>query len=150
VDWFVGAFHISPGILYLKNAMSAPAFVGAGQTFVLGSQTFLNSVDDPVTGSSSVVYPHTFAPLLLFGYGNVLPRMGRHLSLPVEVGIAYTGAPQINLDLNGTACVPNGCVTFSQSTDAESSLKQENHILNEDLKHYPYFPIASVGLSYRF
>ena len=150
VDWFFGPFHVSPGVLYLKNNMSAPASVGPGQTFVLGTQTFLNSVDDPVTGSSSVIYPRTFSPMLLFGYGNLLPRTGQHLSFPVEVGFAYTGAPVINLNLNGTACVTNGCVTFSQSTDAQGSLKQEIQILNDDLKHYSIFPIVSLGLAYRF
>lgn len=150
LDWFVGGFHISPGFLYFKNAMSAPVFVGPGKTFVLGTQTFLNSVDDPVTGSSYVIFPRTIAPLLLFGYGNLLPRHGEHLSLPVEVGVAYTGTAQINVDLNGTACVTNGCVNFSQNADAQKFLKQEINILNEDLKHYPVFPIVSLGLAYRF
>jgi hypothetical protein len=150
LDWFIGRFHISPGLLYVKNSMSAPTFVGPGQTFVLGKQTFLNSVDDPVTGSSSVIFPRTFAPLLLLGYGNLLPRSGEHLSLPIEVGVAYTGAAQINVALNGTACVTDGCVNFSQNADAQKFLKQEVQILNEDLKHYPVFPIVSLGLAYRF
>jgi hypothetical protein len=150
LDWFVGSFHISPGFLYLRNSMTAPVFVGPGKTFVLGTQTFLNSVDDPVTGSSYVIFPRTIAPLLLFGYGNLLPRHGERLSLPVEVGVAYTGAAQINVDLNGTACVTNGCVNFSQNADAQKFLKQEINILNEDLKHYPVFPIVSLGLAYRF
>jgi len=150
LDWFMGGFHISPGFLYFKSGMTAPTSVGPGRTFVLGTQTFLNSVDDPVTGSSSVIYPRKFAPLLLFGYGNLLPRSGQHLSLPVEVGVAYTGAPLINVALNGTACVTDGCVNFSQNADAQKFLKQEIQILNEDLKHYPVFPIATVGLAYRF
>jgi hypothetical protein len=150
LDWFVGKFHVSPGFLYLKNGMSAPAFVGPGQTFVLGTQTFLNSVDDPVSGSSSVIYPRTFAPLLLLGFGNLLPRGGERLSLPVEFGVAYSGAPQISVALNGTACTTDGCVNFSQNADAQKFLKQEINILNEDLKHYPVFPIVSVGLAYRF
>ena len=150
LDWFIGRFHISPGVLYVKNSMSAPSFVGPGQTFVLGTQTFLNSVDDPVSGSSSVIFPRTFAPMLLLGYGNLLPRSGEHLSLPVEVGVAYTGAAKINVALNGTACVTNGCVNFSQNADAQKFLKQEIQILNEDLKHYPVFPIVSLGLAYRF
>jgi hypothetical protein len=150
LDWFIGRFHISPGFLYVKNSMAAPAFVGPGQTFVLGTQTFLNSVDDPVNGSSSVVYPRTFAPMLLLGYGNLLPRSGEHLSLPIEVGVAYTGAPVISVALNGTACVTNGCVNFSQNADAQKFLKQEIDILNEDLKRYPVFPIVSLGLAYRF
>ena len=99
--------------------MTAPVSVGPGQTFVLGTQTFLNSVDDPASGSSSVIYPRTFAPLLMLGYGNLLPRSGEHLSLPIEVGVAYTGAPQISVALNGTACVSDGCVNFSQNADAQ-------------------------------
>jgi hypothetical protein len=150
LDWFVGGFHISPGFLYFKSRMSAPAFAGPGQTFVLGTQTFLNSVDDPVNGTSSVIYPRTFSPLLLLGYGNLLPRRGGHITLPVEVGVAYTGAPQISVALNGTACTTEGCVNFSQNADAQKFLKQEVQILNEDLKHYPVFPIVSVGLAYRF
>jgi hypothetical protein len=150
LDWFMGNFHISPGFLYFKSGMKAPVSVGPGKTFVLGTQTFLNSVDDPASGSSSVIYPRTFAPLLLFGYGNVLPRTRQHLSLPIEAGVAYTGAPVINVALNGTACVTDGCVNFSQSADAQKFLKQEIQILNEDLKHYPVYPVVTVGLAYRF
>jgi hypothetical protein len=151
LDWFpIGGLHVSPGMLYLKNSMSAPASVGPGQTFVLGSQTFTNSVDDPVSGTSSVVYPHAFAPLLLLGYGNIIPRTGRHLSIPFEFGAAYTGAPKINVALTGTACAPNGCLSFSGSSAAQASLKQEIYNLNEDLKRYPLFPIVSLGLAYHF
>jgi hypothetical protein len=151
LDLFLArGFHISPGILYVKNTMSAPASVGPGQTFVLGSQTFLNSVDDPVSGSSSVVYPHAFAPMLLIGYGNIIPRSGRHISVPIEIGAAYTGAPQISVALTGTACTTNGCVNFAGNSEAQTSLKQEINILNEDLKRFPVFPIVSVGFAYHF
>jgi hypothetical protein len=151
LDLFLGhGLHISPGILYFKNTMSAPASVAPGQTFVLGSQTFLNSIDDPVSGSSSVVYPRTFAPMLLLGFGNIIPRSGRHLSVPFEFGVAYSGAPKINVALNGTACTTDGCVSFAQNAQAQTFLKQEIYNLNEDLKRFPVFPIVSLGLAYRF
>ena len=151
LDIFPGhGLHISPGILYFKSSMSAPANVGPGQTFVLGSQTFLNSVDDPVSGYSTVVFPRTFAPMLLIGYGNIIPRSGRHLSVPFEFGVAYTGAAKINVALNGTACTTDGCVNFAQNTQAQTFLKQEIYNLNEDLKRYPVFPIVSLGVAYRF
>lgn len=152
LDWFPTGrkFHISPGILYVKNTLSAPASVGPGQTFVLGTQTFVNSVDDPMSGSASVIYPHKYAPMLLFGFDNLIPRSGRHLSFPIEVGAAYTGAPQISVTLTGTACVTDGCVSFGASAPAQSFVKQEVHVLNEDLKRYPVFPIVSIGAAYRF
>jgi hypothetical protein len=151
IDWFLGkGLHISPGFLYVKNSMSAPASVGPGQKFVLGTQTFTNSVDDAVNGTSSVVFPRKFAPLLLIGYGNILPRSGRHLSFPFEMGVAYTGAAVIAVSLNGTACTTEGCVNFATNQQAQTFLKQEVHNLNEDLKRYPVFPIVSIGVAYRF
>jgi hypothetical protein len=152
LDWFpLGrSFHVSPGILYVKNTLSAPASVGPGQTFVLGTQTFVNSIDDPMSGSASVIYPHSYAPMLLLGFGNLIPRSGRHLSFPIEFGAAYTGAPQISVALTGTACVTDGCVSFGASAPAQTFVKQEVHVLNEDLKRYPVFPIVSIGMSYHF
>ena len=79
LDWFPlhSGFHISPGILYVKNTLAAPASVGVGQAFELGKQPFINSVDDPVTGTSAVVVPRKFAPMLLFGFSNIIPRTGQ-------------------------------------------------------------------------
>ena len=151
VDWFpLPAVHVSSGILWFKNSMSAPVGVPPGQTFTLGGQKFLNSIDDPVTGNASVVYSHSFAPLLLVGLGNIIPRSGRHLAFPFEIGAAYTGSPQINLNLTGTICTTDGCVNLSQNAEARTSLKQEIQKLNKDLSSYPLFPIVSMGASYRF
>ena len=151
VDWFLSKnLHISPGVLYVNNAMSASASVGPGKTFVLGTQTYTNSVDDPVSGVSGVVFPHKFAPLLLIGYGNILPRSGKRLTFPIEIGVAYTGASVIDVGLNGTACTTQGCFNFASSQKAQSDLKQEIYNLNEDLKHYPVFPIVSIGVAYHF
>jgi hypothetical protein len=152
LDWFPGnrRFHISPGILYGKNSMSAPASVGPGQTFVLGTQQFTNSVDDPVSGSSSVVFPRKFAPMLLLGLGNIIPRTGRHLSIPFEFGVAYTGAAKIQVALDGTACTTKGCVDFGSNAEAQADLKQEVNNLNEDLKRFPVYPILSLGVAYHF
>jgi hypothetical protein len=152
LDWFPlhSEFHVSPGILYVKNTLAAPASVGAGKPFELGSQPFINSVDDPVAGTSSVIVPRKFAPLLLFGFGNIIPRTGRHFSVPVEFGAAYTGAPQINVALDGTACTTQGCVAFASDAQAQASLKQEVHNLNEDLKRVPFYPILSMGVAYHF
>jgi hypothetical protein len=152
LDWFPlrDSFHISPGIMYVKNTLTAPASVGPGQNFELGSQPFINSVDDPVSGYSSVVFPRKYAPMLLLGFGNIIPRSGKHLSFPVEFGAAYTGAPQISVALNGSACTPQGCVSFAANKEAQDSLKQEVYLLNEDLKRVPVYPIVSVGVAYHF
>ncbi len=152
VDWFPGhrSFHISPGILYLRSSISAPSSVPAGQPFTLGDQAFTNSVNDPVAGTAQVVFPRRVAPMLTVGFGNILPRSGRHFSVPFEVGAAYTGAAQINVTLNGTACTSDGCFTFADNAEAQASLKQEVHDINETMKKFPIYPILSLGFAYRF
>jgi hypothetical protein len=152
LDWFPRGtlIHVSPGILWGKNAMTAPVSVAPGQTFTLGSQTFLNSIDDPITGSSTATYSHSFSPLILVGLDNIIPRSGRRLSFPFEIGIVYTGSPQLNLNLGGTICTTDGCVNLSQNIDAQNSLKQEIRNLNKDLNSYPVFPIVSMGIGYHF
>jgi hypothetical protein len=152
LDWFPmhGGFHISSGILHAQNAISAITSVPAGQNFSLGDQTYLNSVADPVKGTMSVVYPRSFSPLLLLGFGNILPRSSRHLSIPLEAGVAYTGAPTINVNLAGTACTSDGCASFTNNAEAQTSLQQEIRKINEDLKRVPVYPILSLGLAYHF
>jgi hypothetical protein len=152
LDWFpLGhSFHVSPGILYAKNAVSSTATVPAGQNFSLGDQDFVNSVVDPVHGNMSLAYPRNFSPMLLLGFGNILPRTSRRLSLPVELGVAYTGAPTINVNLTGTACTNQGCTSFATNSETQASLTQEIQKINEDLKRVPVYPILSMGVAYHF
>ncbi len=152
LDWFPTrhGFHISSGILYTKNNISSIASVPAGQNFSLGDQSYINSAGDPVHGTMTAVYPHNVSPMLLIGFGNVLPRNGRHFSVPFEVGVAYTGAPVINVNLIGSACTTQGCVSFANNAEAQASLKREIQTLNEDLKRIPVYPILSLGLAYHF
>lgn len=152
LDWFPTrhGFHISPGILYSRNNVSSIATVPAGQSFSLAGQSYINSVGDPVNGTMTVVFPHNVSPMLLLGFGNVLPRNGRHFSVPVELGIAYTGTPVVNVNLIGLACTNQGCFSFADNPEAQASLKQEIRNLNEDLKRLPVYPILSLGLAYHF
>jgi hypothetical protein len=88
--------------------------------------------------------------MLLFGFGNIIPRNGSHFSFPVEFGAAYTGAPQMSVSLNGTACTKDGCADFGTNTQAQTFLKQEVNDLNSDLRSFPFYPIVSIGVAYHF
>jgi hypothetical protein len=151
-DWFPfhGAFHISPGILYFHNTIAATASVAAGQPFQLSDTSYINSVDDPVSGSASITYAHNIAPTLTIGMGNLIPRTGRHFSVPFEVGVAYLGAAQMAVNLAGTACTTQGCFNAATDPDTQSSLRQEVLDLNNDLAKFKFYPIISLGFGYRF
>jgi len=152
LDWFPGvhSFHISPGLLYLRNTSSAALTVAPGQEFTFGDEAFINSIGDPVNGKMSVVFPHSLCPLLLVGFGNVLPRSSRRISVPFELGAAYTGAAVASANLTGTACTSEGCLSFADDADAQSRINLEVQKANELFKRIPIYPILSFGVAYHF
>ena len=152
VDWFPhhGAFHVSAGALYFRNNISGTADVAEGQTFSLGGTNYINSVDDPIHGAASIAYGKRIAPMVLLGFGNILPRSGRHLSVPFEFGGAYLQAPVLNLKLSGTACTTQGCFNAATDPQVQANLTKEVTTLQSDLRFLQVYPIVSLGLACRF
>ena len=152
IDWFPfhGSFHISPGVLYFRNGLAGSAAVPPGQPFTLSDTAYSNSVDDPVGGSASVAYPHHFAPSLMFGLSNIIPRNGRHFSMPFEFGAAFTQAPVMNVILDGTACTVQGCFNAGTDPGTQANLKQEISDINQTVGKISVYPIVSLGFAIRF
>jgi hypothetical protein len=152
VDWspMHGVFHISPGLLYFKNSVDAAINVGPGQSFTLYGSPLLSGIDDPVNGSASVAYARKVAPMLTIGSDNPIARSHGHLSVPLEMGAAYTGAATMSMQLNGSAFTTQGCFNFNSNPDAVASLNQEIARLNSYLAKVTVYPILSVGLTYHF
>lgn len=152
VDWFPhhGAFHISAGALYFRNAIGGAADVVEGGTFSLGGTNYINTVDDPIHGTATIAYGKQIAPLVLLGFGNILPRSGRHLSMPFEFGGAYLQPPTLNLKLSGTACTTEGCFNAATDPEVQSNLTKEVNTLQSDIRFLQIYPVVSLGLACRF
>ncbi len=152
IDWFPfhGGFHISPGFIYFNTGASGAAAVPPAESFQLDNVNYINSVDDPVGGNASFVYHHHLAPALMFGFSNIIPRDGSHFSIPFEVGVAYTGAPQMAVQLAGTACTLQGCFNAGTDPGTQQNLKQEVHDVDDTVKKIVAYPIVSLGFAYRF
>lgn len=152
LDWFPHRrnFHISAGILYANNYVDAPSHVPAGADFTLGDENFVNSVDDPVHGHASLVFPRRVSPMVTAGFRNILPGQHRHISVPLEFGVAFTGSPKIDVTLAGRACQQDGCFSFEDNAEAQQSLRDEVRDINNTLSSVPVYPILSLGFGYRF
>ncbi len=152
VDWFPfhGGFHISPGILYFRQGLSGTADVPPGDSFQLDDVHYINSVDDPVSGTASFEYKRHVAPMILFGFSNIIPRDGKHFSVPFEFGLAYTAAPVLAVQLHGTACTVEGCFNAATDPSTQANLKQQIRDTQDDINNFPVYPIVSLGLAYRF
>jgi hypothetical protein len=154
LDWFPfgGSFHVSPGLLvYNGNQVTASADVPGGNTFTLNDTDYTSDPANPITGSGKIDYRKT-APMISVGWGNLVPRSGRHFSAPFEIGMIFSGAPQAAINLAGGACDSNGVNCQSVNTDPtfQSNLQSEQDKINHDMAPFKYYPIISLGFGFRF
>lgn len=154
VDWypFNNRFRISPGVnLYNGNSLNATAMVPGGQSFDLDDATYTSSTTDPIHGSAVFDFGHRIAPTLTIGSGNIIPRHGEgRMSFPVELGVQYIGDPHIALALQGTACSNGFCQNTATNAQFQANLQAENNDLNNTIHPLRFYPIASIGVGYRF
>ena len=152
-QYLVRGFHVSPGLLFNNgNKAEANPFVRAGSSFSLGSTRYYSSLTNPIAGTANVKFKKT-APMLLLGFGNLLPRSGRHLGINVEGGVVFQGSPQTTLSLTGSACAISptaGCANASSDPIVQSNLRAEQAKLNDDLSPLKYYPVLSIGISWQF
>jgi hypothetical protein len=155
-DYFLfGGFHISPGaLLYNGTQISGTASVASGNTFTLNGFPYQSSTTNPVTGSVAVTFRKA-APVLLFGFGNLVPRGRRHWSISSDFGVAFSGSPNAALNLTGQACpvgINSGPLCLDVATDPtiHSNVIAEQTSVNDKVKFLKIYPVASIGFGWAF
>ena len=154
VDWFpIGhQLHLSPGLIFYNgNQVQAIAAVPGGQNFTLNNTTYTSQASDPVKGIGQLDFTKV-APTFRVGFGNLVPRNSKHLSILAEVGIAYTGTPRTALSFTGTACTTSGppCVNMATDPTVQTNVQAEQNKINKDLTLFKFYPIISFGVGYKF
>ena len=153
-DWFprYGGFRVSPGLtLYNGNRATILATVEGGQTIDVGSGTYVSDPSDPIRAALQTKLGKAVAPRLTVGWGNMIPREGRHLSFPFEIGVEYVGRPRITLGLTGSECDSDGlCYPVSVDPGTQANIVEEQKELNGDIRLLQFYPIVSTGVSWRF
>ena len=157
LDWFPfnSSFRISPGItFYNGNNLNATVLVPGGQTFSLGDTNYTSSNADPVNGTAAVNFGRRTAPSLTIGFGNMIPRSGRHISFPFEIGFQYIGPPTLTFNLSGIACTnsndPATCSPIQTNAQTQANIQQQESKIDSDIELLRFYPIISQGVSVRF
>jgi len=152
-QYLIRGVHVSPGLLiYNGNRAHALASVPAGQSFSLGDSQYFSSLTNPVNGTATLKL-RKVAPLRLFGFGNLLPRNNRHFGVNADLGVAFQGSPDVKLNLAGTACAVSpavGCVNAATDPRVQTNILREQEQANDDLKPFKYYPVLSIGVSWKF
>jgi hypothetical protein len=167
VDYFPFRFpfRLSPGLLFYNgNQLTATTNVGAGTSFTLNGTTYYSASANSATGAVPVNGTGTLglnttkpAFTITTGLGNMVPRKG-HWSFPFEIGVAFIGAPSVNVKLAGWACYDQAqteCTDISNASNPiavaiQSNLTAQEAKWTSDLNPLKTYPIVSGGVSYSF
>jgi hypothetical protein len=152
--------RLSAGLLfYNTNHASGTMRITPGTGFTLNGESFYAGGSPPLTGTAAIAF-HSIrpAPTLTFGFGKFIPRSNRHWSLPSEFGVAFTGAPSIDVSLTGTVCKDELLTMCGQASDTSNPVGAEfSNALQAKLASWRHslnrvqiFPIISTGVSYSF
>jgi hypothetical protein len=152
-DWFpIGEFHLSPGVLFYNgNEVTATATVPGGQTFAEGGTTYESDPNTPVNGSGKLDFVKV-SPSIMVGWGNLVPRNGRHFSFLIEIGGAYQGNAHVALNLAGNVCDTTGvnCRAISSDSTVQSKIQAQQVKIQNEINPYRFYPVLSVGIGFSF
>ena len=147
---FHNGFRISPGLTFHNdNHVFATLLVPPGNSFSLGDADYVSDPTDPIHGTARLTFGNSVAPRFTIGFGNMIPRDGRHWSFPTEIGFQYISRPTVVLSLAGRSCSADGCGDVN-SGDGAANIASEQQMLNDDLSPLRFYPILSTGVSFRF
>ncbi len=150
VDWFPfhGSFRLSGGAtLYNNTGLTASLNVPGGQSFSLGDTTYISETGDPIHGTGVFTFGgNKVAPRVTLGFGNMVPAKG-HFRFISELGFEYINAPTVAYNISGSGCQGPGQTNCGPVT--QTSVQQEQQDLQNDLNGLRFFPIFSLGISYK-
>ena len=152
---FHSGFRLSPGVLfYNQNKADVTFLAAAGTSFTLNNHTYYSDKGDRAvigTGAFGLGNGQT-AFTATTGWGNVIPRSGRHWSFPVEIGVAFIKSPSLALGLTGYICDAQGlnCVDVATDATAQADLAAQVKKYRSDFDPLKTFPIVSFGFAYNF
>jgi hypothetical protein len=154
--------RLSAGLMfYNQNHASAVMRIVPRTAFTMDAQEFYagGTNSAPLLGYAALGF-HSVrpAPTLTFGFGKFIPRSNRHWSFPSEFGVAFTGAPSLDLTFSGTVCTDQLLTECGSAAGTStpvgsafnSALQAKLASWRHSLKRAPFFPIASGGVSYSF
>jgi hypothetical protein len=157
---FNSIWRASAGLMFTNsNQLSFTSDIVPGTSFDLNHETFYSSTTKPLHGTG-LLGLHTRTPAFVVsgGFGKFIPRSNRHWSFPSEFGVAFTGAPTINVSPSGSVCKDKQLTECSDIGDPSNpvaiafnnSLQETLNKWRKDLAKVQVYPIFSYSVVYSF
>lgn len=126
---FHGSFRITGGVYYNNNELDLSAIVDASS---VGS----GGAAGPVNLNGNISWSSEFAPYFGIGFGNAADDSGA-IGFSLDIGAFYQGSADVIL-------------TESSGTVSAADLAVEAQQIEDDLDSFKFFPVVTVGITFRF
>ena len=140
-DWhpFGGVFKITGGLLINDNKVvgTGEATPGTVSTFTINNTVY--TAADVGKLEAEISY-NTVAPYLGIGWGNPVSK-NSNWTFFCDIGVVFMGSP--NVDIKASGAIASNEIFMT-------NLEQECKELEDDLASYEYYPVVTLGLSYKF
>lgn len=132
---FAGKFRITGGAYYNGNKLTLTGKPAAGG-FTFNGVNYSAAQAGTVT---STVDFNKFAPYVGIGWGDAISS-GSPIGFSVELGALYMGKPKTSVTATGVAGNPA----------LAANIAAEQRKLDNSLKNMQFYPVASIGVNFKF
>ncbi len=143
LDWYVNgsAFRVTGGVTFNNNKIDAVAKSNAAGTYTIQGHTYNAASAGQINGTIDF---KKAAPYLGIGWGNALAKQEKGWGFTADLGVLLQGSPSTTL--TNTGCTAPSSVCAQLATDVAA----ENVLLTDKANDFKIYPVARIGVSYRF
>lgn len=138
VDWlpfFDNDFRLTGGLFVNKNSLDSTA--KTTDSYTIGNAIYTSAQVGSLSGDISF---NALAPYAGIGWGNPFSN-DSNWSFAVDLGVLFQGSPNINLSANGP---------LSSNAEFLADLAREENNLKSEIDHFNFYPVISIGVTYKF
>jgi hypothetical protein len=132
---FAGNFRITAGILINGNEIKGKA-KGQG-TYEIGDMVYTAAQIGELKGKIDF---NTIAPYLGLGWDFGFKKE-KGFTFTFDVGVVYQGKPDVDLKVNGP---------IATNALFQQELSKEESRVEDSIDEYRYYPVVTIGITYKF
>lgn len=133
---FAGNFRLTGGLVNNRNEFTGTAALA--NSYTIGGRTYTSDEVGTLTGR--VFFDKDNVPYLGLGWSKNPGESG--LGFSFDIGVVLQGEPTATLTAEGG--------TLVSDPQFQDDLEREEQALQEDMDEFDTYPVASIGISYRF
>ncbi|MGB3638795.1 MAG: hypothetical protein WBA39_14655 [Rivularia sp. (in: cyanobacteria)] len=140
--WKKSGFRLTGGLVFNNNNVSGNGKPNDNQEFEYNGNTYTS--DQIRSVDAKISLPNKVAPYLGIGWGNAV-KPGNRFAFSLNLGVMFTGSPQVDLSADIDPSVPNDI-----RQDIQDDIEAERKEIEDDINGFGVYPVLSIGASYHF